>query len=155
MKSIQNPFSILILFSCFFVTCIPADEFAVPESYFREIELSGTAITMRALKSTLDQEIEINGNELLHIDTDNYLHGFVISTDQFGNFFEELIIQNRASEADRGLKLLLDQNPLFQYFEPGRKVYVQLKGLHAGYHSGQLAVLLRRAKDESISQHSN
>ncbi|MAO08557.1 MAG: hypothetical protein CL596_07595, partial [Alteromonas sp.] len=73
-------------------------------------------------------------------ETNQYISGFVISSDEAGNFFEEIIIQNNAENPTRGVKVLIDVNPLYTRYEVGRKVFVKLDGLTVGLNSGVLTL---------------
>ncbi len=125
------------------LSCVQDDEFNVAEVEIGPIELTGSAITMEAMKDALLQEIAATGNNLLTFDNDVYVAGYVISNDEQGNFFEEIIIQDAATNGSRGVKVLIDANPLFQSFDVGRKVYTRLNGLTLGFNSGQLTLGLR------------
>jgi hypothetical protein len=131
------------LFLALSLSCVQDDNFSTPELELTTTVPSGTEISIASVKSALLQEIENNGNNLLKFDSELYVSGFVISSDQDGNFFEELIIQNDTVAGDQGLKVLIDSNPIYQYFEWGRKVYVNLKGLTVGLSSGQIALGFR------------
>jgi len=144
MKTFKNYIRythLLVLIALF--SCVEDDQFDVPIAENNPVELTGLPITMSALKDALLQEIETSGNNLLTFDTDLYVTGYVISNDQQGNFFEEIIIQDAATGANRGVKVLIDANPLFQSFDVGRKVYTKLNGLTVSFDSGQLALGLR------------
>lgn len=122
------------------ISCVKDDEFKLPEIQESAVVPQGTEITIDALKDALLQEIEANGNNLLTYETDVYVLGYVISNDEQGNFFEELIIQDDEESASKGVKVLIDANPLFQSFEFGRKLYVELNGLTIAFESEQLAI---------------
>jgi hypothetical protein len=121
------------------MTC-EIDEFDIPTPENNEIEITGTEISFRALRTALDQQITNTGNTLLTIEEDLYISGFVISSDEQGNFFEELIIQDHYSSPNGGIRIKADVNPLFSTFEKGRKIYVKLQGLTIGFDNGQLTV---------------
>lgn len=134
---------ILFLFVIALFSCINDDEYSIPIAEDAEVILSGEEISFEALRSALDQEIEINGNNLLRFDSDSYISGYVISNDEKGNFFEELIVQDHPTNGNRGIKILLDVSPLYQHFEFGRKIHVKLSGLTVGLSSGQLTLGIR------------
>ena len=71
--------------------------------------------------------------------TTQYMEGYVISSYEAGNFFEELIIQDQPENPTIGIRILLDVNPIFVRYELGRKVYVKLNGLTAGIRNGVLS----------------
>lgn len=144
MKTFKNyKYHVHLLILIVLFSCVEDDEFDVPIVGNTPVELTGLPITMSALKDALLQEIENSGNNLLTFDTDLYITGYVISNDQQGNFFEEIIIQDAAIGASRGVKVLIDASPLFQSFGIGRKVYTKLNGLTVGFDSGQLTLGLR------------
>ncbi len=132
--------TLIMLIITFNFTNCDNEEFEVPSPEPQIIELSGAEISISALREALEQQIITSGNTLLLVEDDLYVSGYVISTDEQGNFFEELIIQDNYIEPDAGLRIKLDANPLYQSFEPGRKVYIRLSGLTAGMDSGQLTV---------------
>jgi hypothetical protein len=123
--------------------CVEDDEFEAPETEPVSVTISGTAITIEALRMALEQQIATNGNPIFTLDNDSYITGFVISSDEEGNFFEELILQDSDTEGRFGVKLLIDANPLFGDFQFGRKVYVKLDQLSVGYDSGTLTLGIR------------
>jgi hypothetical protein len=144
MKKHQNRLIFLSLSIIVFINaCVAVDEFEVPEISPAEVTITGSEISIIALRQLLLQEMMTSGNSVMTIDTDLYVTGFVISSDEKGNFFEELIIQDSPVTPVAGLRIKIDTNPLFQSYETGRKVYVNLKGLSTGFDNGQLTVGLR------------
>jgi hypothetical protein len=122
------------------MACVQDDEFEIPKPEFEPVNIEGTAITIQALRSALVQEQNNTGNNLLYLEGDTYITGYVISNDEQGNFFEELIIQDSPEHPVAGVKVLIDANPLFITYPFGRKVYVKLAGLTTGFDSGVLAL---------------
>lgn len=133
-------FAILVLMSC-----VQDNSFDVPPLEIEPANITGTEITMGALNNLLIQEQETNGSSLLTFDgtDDSYIVGYVISSDQAGNFFEELVIQDQPSSPTTGVKMLIDENPLYITYEFGRKVYAKLAGLTVGLDSGVLTLGIR------------
>ena len=64
------------------------------------------------------------------------IEGYVISRDKAGNFFKELILQDKTINPTAGIRILVDENPLFTTYEFGRKVYIKLEGLSLGIENG-------------------
>lgn len=139
-KLITIVFSILVLASC-----VQDNSFDPPALEVELANITGTEITMGALNTLLAQEQATNGNSLLTFDgtDDSYIAGYVISSDQSGNYFEEIIFQDQASSPTIGLKILIDENPLYITYEFGRKVYAKLAGLTVGLDSGVLTLGIR------------
>ncbi len=136
---------ILLILATVAVSCVQDDEFDVPNLEVTPPELEGTQVTINSLRQLLLQEQEINGNDYLTIEESLYTTGYVISNDEFGNFFEELILQDEKENPTTGVKVLIDVNPLFVHFEFGRKTHIQLQGLTIGYDSGVFTIGVRNA----------
>ena len=141
------------------VACVNDDDFTAPDLTVEEPQLEGDVITIDALVSLYLQELNDEA-DTLGIDTGdtqaieelrdgftvdltdntNFVSGFVISSDEDGNFFEEIIMQNNAANGSAGVRVLVDVSPLFTSYEVGRKVYVKLAGLHIGDSNGVLTL---------------
>ncbi len=134
---------ILIFATTIAVSCVQDDDFDTPQINVEAPELHGTEITLDALKQLLVTEQTNNGNDLLTIEEDYYITGYVISNDEFGNFYEEIILQDQPANPTTGVKVLVDVNPLFITYEFGREVHIQLQGLTVGYDSGVLSLGIR------------
>jgi hypothetical protein len=139
-KLITLVFSIIAVASC-----VQDNAFDTPTLEVEPANITGTEITMGALYNLLVQELANNGNSLLTFegDDDSYITGYVISSDQAGNYFEEVIFQDQASSPTIGVKILIDENPLYITYEFGRKVYVKLSGLTVALDSGVLTLGIR------------
>ena len=123
-------------------TCVQDDDFEIPDTSIEEPTLNGPLVDIASVNGNLQQAIA-NDDDVFTFEFDNvsnYLEGYVISTDEGGNFFEEIIIQDKLENPTIGLKLLVDSNPLFTRYEIGRKIYVKLDGLTAGISNGVLAL---------------
>ena len=139
---------ILVVISTF-TACVEDDEFDIPNVNITEPELTGPIRTMGSLAGDLAQE---QGNSTLDYDDENttvsytfnpndeFIEGYVVSSDEGGNFFEEIIIQDRAENPTIGIKFLIDVNPLFTRYEVGRKVYINIKNLSVGITNGVLTL---------------
>lgn len=138
---------ILILVAAFTVSCVQDDEFDVPNLEVTPPELEGSFVTIGALKQLLLQAQpdpdEIT--DVLTIEEEIYTTGYVISNDEFGNLYKEIIIQDEKENPSIGIKVLIDLNPVFAHFEFGRKIHIQLKGLTIGMDSGVLTIGDRNA----------
>ncbi len=66
------------------------------------------------------------------ITDDLTLQGLVISDDQEGNFFKQLIIQDETG----GIEMRIEMTDLNNIYPVGRKVYVKVKGLWLGDYGG-------------------
>lgn len=142
-------FRIITLFVAFIaaVSCVKTDDFDVPNTEIVAQEIDqNDVLEISTLRGLLVQEQTNTGNPeavLTFEETNKYISGYVISSDEGGNFFEEMIIQNNPTNPDAGVKLLIDVNPLYTIFELGRKVYVKLDGLTLGLNSGVITLGIR------------
>lgn len=68
--------------------------------------------------------------EVVQIQEDLILEGYVISSDRAGNFFGELYLQDALSNPSKGIQLEMDLRESHLKFPLGSKVYVKLKGLY-------------------------
>ncbi|MGJ8665511.1 MAG: DUF5689 domain-containing protein [Patiriisocius sp.] len=137
MKTL-NFYKLIVLLSVavFVSSCVQDDDFDTPDTTVVAPNIQGNIISINAMYDAFLQ----NGGAITFEGTDNYISGYVVSSDEGGNFFEELIIQDAPSNPTRGVRVLVDVNPLFTSFEFGRKVFIKLDGLTAGFvNSGDLA----------------
>jgi len=151
MKTLKfNKFLLLILGLVVLNGCVEDDDFETPNTDIVEPVLDGDVIQISAVAGALGQ---IHGGG---IDYDNdedfvffnfddagivqYMEGYVISSDEGGNYFEEIILQDNPENPTVGIRLLIDVNPLFGRYEVGRKIYVRLNGLYAGISNGVLSL---------------
>ena len=127
------------------LSCVQADDVATPELIFPEVQIEGRLITLESLYGMWNQAVNNNGDQFLTLQENDplYVLGYVISSDEGGNFFEELVIQDSPMAPKRGVKLLLDVSPLYTAYEFGRKVYVKLNGLAVGMDSGVFSIGVR------------
>lgn len=160
MKTIKL-ITMLVALMCL-VSCVEDDDFAVPDLTAEEPNLEGDVITIDALLGLYEQALLAEADDL-GIDPDDFdfdqniiglrdeftldlsestqfILGYVISSDESGNWFEELIIQDALENPIAGVRVLVDVNPLFSRYEVGRKVFVKLGGLHIGNSNGVLTL---------------
>ncbi len=154
MKSLKiNKIILLLIGFVVFNSCVQDDDFDTPNLSFVEPNIAENQIkSLSALAGDLAQEQSGFDTEPLDYsneqdtvsyifsDTDQYITGYVVSSDEAGNYFEELIIQDKPENPTIGIKLLLDVNPLFTKYEVGRKVYVKLNGLSVGITNSVLTL---------------
>lgn len=119
-------------------SCTPEQDFATPPLLIDEPSISGTVIDAEAVLGAMYQEIEKEGEnaKATFSNTDNHMVGYVISNDKGGNFFKELILQNKNMDPTAGIRVLINTAPLYTSYEFGRKVYIKLDGLSVGMQNG-------------------
>ena len=156
MKTLKiNKLILLLIGLVVFSGCVEDDDFSTPNTSVVEPVFSADAIfsEIGSVAGELAQAQDNGGdNPILDYsnedvtysysfnETDQYMVGYVVSSDEGGNYFEEIILQDKPENPTIGVKVLIDVNPLFIRYEVGRKVYVKLNGLAVGITNGVLTV---------------
>lgn len=147
------------------LSCVGTDDFSVPtpnKSNNNSSSNQGHLTTFKAIHNRYQQAVN-NGKSIAKISNDEllYIEGYVISSDASGNFFEELIIQNKtdASSTDLdprlGLKISINVSSLSDIYEFGRKISVKLSGLTIGKSNGVITIGTGNAAQVSQIQAAN
>jgi len=138
------------------LSCVQDDDFGVPNISSEDpIIPSEKLTTFKAIKSLYEQAVN-GGNATVVIQDDIYIEGYVVSSDKAGNFFEELIIQNKTDDSNPdndprlGFKIDINQSSLSDTYQFGQKVFVKLEGLTIGESSG--VVTIGKGKGVSVEQ---
>lgn len=132
-----------------FNSCVE-DDFDAPDVSITDPVFPENA-RFTTVNAIVGQLVQNNNNNVAYDDeVDYFMEGYIISSDEGGNFFEELIIQDRAEDPTAGLRFRIDVNPLFVRYEFGRKVYIRLDGLSIGLENG--VATLGRPDGDDIGQ---
>lgn len=125
-------------------SCVKTDDFEIPVMENPETIFEGNSTTIAAVKG----HYNANSEEIYTFrDTDIAMAGYVISSDEAGNFYKELILQDRPSNPTAGIQILIDDNALFGTYEFGRKIFVKLDGLSLGFNNGVLQLGIQNRGD--------
>ena len=131
-----QPF-IVVLFALLALSCkteVYPTVFDYPENPLPEANTSLVALWERA---------EQNQNVPLLLSTEEdslWVHAYVTSSDEGGNFYKALYVQDLPQRPQRALRLLLDQTALSDRFPVGRKLAICLNGLGVGQQNGMLTL---------------
>jgi hypothetical protein len=132
MKNFNKLFAIAVL-SVITFSCVEDDDFNLPDTAAIDIEAPANLIDMSSVIGQIGQSqtgtVTFDNNE-------QFIEGYVISSDEAGNFFEELIIQDAIENPTAGIKVLIDNSPLFTTYTSGQRIYVRLGGLSASIANG-------------------
>ncbi|QHI37767.1 hypothetical protein IMCC3317_31490 [Kordia antarctica] len=129
-------------------SCVQDDEFAIP-SGTTTVDPGLTANATFSNMVARYQQAVNSGDDIALIALDEaeiIIEGYVVSSDQAGNFFEELVIQNKKDASDPaadprlGFRVDINQSALFNSYEFGRKVYIRMNGLAIGLENGVYAI---------------
>lgn len=134
-------------------SCVHDDDFGVPNISSEDPMIPSEKLTtFKTIKSLYEQTVN-GGNTTVVIQDDIYIEGYVVSSDKAGNFFEELIIQNKTDDSNPdndprlGFKIDINQSSLSDTYQFGQKVFVKLEGLTIGESSGVITI----GKGEGVS----
>lgn len=129
---------LLLLGTVALYSCVHDDDFKTPDTAITEPELDGNIVTIASVAGNVAQS---GGLHLFKFNgPSDYMEGYVISSDEGGNFFKELVLQDKLENPTVGIKVMIDKSPLFTRYELGRKVYVRLESLSAVSDDGVLTL---------------
>ncbi|TNJ45361.1 choice-of-anchor J domain-containing protein [Tamlana fucoidanivorans] len=139
---------VAILIFIMLVSCVKTEDYELPDVSITEPDIPKDKVTtFKTLKSLYNQAINDGKTTVvLDAETDLYIEGYVVSSDKSGNFFEELIIQNKVdgstsdSDPRMGFKIDINASSLSDIYQFGQKVYVKLNGLTIGESNGVLTI---------------
>lgn len=149
MKAIKNLFVLSVLSLAFVMSsCVSDDDYSLPNVSVQEPNIPQDKITTFLAVYQRFEQAQNDGDPTAIIPSEEelYIEGYVISSDQAGNFFEELIIQNKIDDSDStenprlGLRVSVNVSSLYNTYQFGRKVYIKLSGLTIGESNGVLVI---------------
>ncbi len=94
--------------------------------------ISAACVENLTANASFAQVKELYEGELLQIQEDLIIEGYVISSDKSGNFFSVLHFQDRPSNPTSGFQIEIDLRESHLFFEVGSKLFIKLKGLYLG-----------------------
>ncbi|PWI30647.1 hypothetical protein DI383_04155 [Flavobacteriaceae bacterium LYZ1037] len=136
-KFLKIALGLMVIFTV--ASCVQDDDYTVPSSMGDEentnlnnLIANGTEITMAELKAKYLTEPDPGDNSAVLIDLNDYIKGYVSSSDRTGNFFKEFFIQDSPTNPTIAIKVLVNEVDTYNQFNFGREVYVSLKDLYVG-----------------------
>ncbi|WP_299259211.1 DUF5689 domain-containing protein [uncultured Aquimarina sp.] len=133
LNIIKKIISVLVLV-VMFTACVQDDNFQTPVLEIREPNIASERIL--GVDAVVEAIAQAGDDPINYEDSDKFMSGYVVSSDRAGNFFEELVIQDKAENPTAGIRILIDVNPLFTSYEFGRRVFIKLEGLSGGIENG-------------------
>lgn len=124
------------------ISCAPDDEFSPPKITSENVELQ-TNVDLDAILGAFFQ----NPEKVVTFNQDFILEAYVISSDEAGNFYKELVVQDKPQNPTAGLNIKINLNSYFQFFNFGRKIYINLKGLGIAEQNGVATLGLIQGKE--------
>lgn len=125
MKSLVSFYKILInvVLLLSFTGCVKNDDFNSPKLCMNS-DLAPNA--------TYEQVKQLYKGEIIRIQEDLLIEGYVTSSDKAGNFFGTLHFQNKIQDPTEGFQIDIDLRDYHLQYEVGSKIYIRLKGLYLG-----------------------
>ncbi|WP_034918937.1 DUF5689 domain-containing protein [Gillisia sp. CAL575] len=131
-KKIFNCVSLLIIV-LLGNSCVKTDDFEVPVINEVADTFDENLTSISAIKGNYNPQ---TAAIYTFKNTETIIEGFVISSDEAGNFYKKIVIQDKATNPTSGIQILVDETSLFDTYEFGRKVYIKLEGLSLWFNNG-------------------
>lgn len=131
-------FFTIIALSLTMISCVQDDDYTVPNSLGTEENAGLNSILSQIEAGTMSlvtiPEVKnmYQNSTPEHIETSIVVKGYVSSSDQTGNFFKEIYLQDAPENPTSGIKVILNQVDTYNQFNVGREVYIKLTGLYIG-----------------------
>lgn len=153
MKTINfNKIVLLALSLVVFNSCVQDDDFDTPSTVnsFVVDFPEDQKISISAIIGSYNQ---VNEPVTLEYNSDRYMEGYVVSNDEGGNFYKQLVLQDAPENPTAGIVIQIDLNPLFTRYEFGRKVFIKLNGLTVAEDNG--VIQLGRLEGDELERISS
>lgn len=129
-------FSIIRIFilslTVFLTNCVQDDEYSTPD-------LQGKCQTLTPTK-TIAEVKTAYANNTATITDDIIIEGYVSSSDESGNVYKTIYLQDAPENPTQGLVVSVDAVSTYTSYPQGSKVYIKLKGLAFGKYGNVLQV---------------
>ena len=138
MKTIDiNYFSTYILIITSLLSCVQTDDFNIPNVEIEEPNIVPNS-DIFAVKNAFNQ----SGQKLYTFDENDttIIEAFVISSDEGGNFYKTLFVQDKYEYPSSGIEVLIDLRAYFTRFNFGRKIYIKMAGLSVSNDEGKYKI---------------
>lgn len=128
MKIVNLLKSLLIGFFLIIINtgCVHDDDYGTASIVCQDLTPTTTISQLKAMYTGTTKQIT---NDLV-------LVGYVSSSDETGNIYKTLYIQDAPENPTQGLTVSVDAADLYTKFPVGAKVYIKLKGLYLGQYGG-------------------
>ena len=114
--------AVMVLFGC-----VKDREFNSPKE---------SCVTDLVANTTFLEVKNLYNEGVIQIQDDLIIEGYVISSDEAGNFFSSLHFQDKPDNPTEGLQMDFDLRNSHLFYPIGSKIYIKLKGLYLGKQKG-------------------
>ena len=127
-QNIMKSFLKLLLFIFLIISssCVQTDDFDLPK-----IEINEPGITVNTTIDAIKKAYDQSGEKIFTFNASDLsvFEAFVISSDESGNFYKLLILQDKSENPTSGIEILIDLKSYYTKFNFGRKVYIKIAGM--------------------------
>lgn len=129
MKKLFSLFAVMLILN----SCVKDDDYATPP--FEEYICSEDWTANKTISEVIT---EIGSTSLYTFseEGEDVFEGYVISSDETGNFYKTISLQDSRTNPTRGIQVELNKTNIFNNFPLGSKVRVKLNGLNGGVTNG-------------------
>jgi len=126
----------VFLFVVVFTACVQDDDYSIPADLgvIENLNLSALLDSNSGFQEKTIQQVKgmFIAGEVHQITSDIYVKGYVVSSDETGNFYKEFYMQDSPSIPTAAIKVMLNVSDAFGKYNFGREIYINLKGLYVG-----------------------
>ncbi|MGK0412768.1 MAG: hypothetical protein ACJA1B_000968 [Polaribacter sp.] len=134
-----NILMLAFMASISFISCVEDADYSVPQSIGNEENtrlnnildsINSNQLELKPISAL--KKLYISGTEPLKITSNIVVKGYVVSSDQKGNYFREFYMQDAPENPTSGIKIAVNLTNNYNKFNIGREVYIYLKDLYLG-----------------------
>lgn len=116
-------------------SCVKEDDYSIPELPCDEQPVT---MTLHELVAMVDADTD--GIVFFDQTEPIVVEGYVVSSDEQGNFFKTVSIQDKLANPTIGVQVEMDLTNLFRKFPIGHKIQIKLNGIYAGFDRGVIKI---------------
>ena len=121
-----------------FNSCVEDSDFSIPSVNVEDPGLTATN-TIQSVRDMLVYSNAVIDFEKT-VGENLIIEGYVVSSDESGNIYKTISIQNSPENPTAAIQLAVDATDTYSFYEIGRKVYVKLNGLGLHSNNGVLEI---------------
>ncbi|TYP99606.1 hypothetical protein C7447_101206 [Tenacibaculum adriaticum] len=134
-KNIIKLIIVIVVFVFTFSACVEDSDYQIPDA--TTVQDPGLVVT-NTIQSVKDM---YQGSVVdFSILGDLIIEGYVVSSDETGNIYKTISIQDKPVDPTAAIQLAVDAVDMYTFYEVGRKVYVKLSGLGLEDNNGVLEI---------------
>ena len=131
--NVLKPAAIALLTAFAITSCVKDDDYDIPDPNGKKPlpDYSGQVVSFANVLTKVTASVAT-------YTADEAIEGYVISSDEGGNFYRKIYIQN--ADKNQGLSVAIDKKGLYTEFPIGAKVQLRLKGLATQLNNSAIEV---------------